>query len=304
MKQCLIDNYNIEVIGFIKVTNKVYKIKTNDGFFCLKYTNDLSFSVSYEHIKTLGLNCFIDVYKNKFNEIITKFNDHYFYIMPWVDNDLSIVKELKLKSYFETIAYIHNRTFFHCNVSKDYYEKQVNDIRNVINERKKYYLEMVKSYESMPCRSPAGWVFVLNYFRIDEALNKALCYLDNYQELVSCLDTVRVSIVYNNFDFSHIVMNQNKLLSIDKTNIDICIYDILTMYQQCGELLYDLEVVCMYYMEKVALLPHEKVLLACLLSIVPFVEIETDEVRNIVKMTRLLYYLESSQSLVKYLKIQ
>lgn len=301
MKQCLKEAYDIDVVGFIKVTTKVYKLKVDDYFLCLKYVDNTNLEMTYEHIKTLQLHCFVDVIKNKYQRVVTKYNDCYFYLMPWVENDLTIVKELKLKSFFETLAFIHCHSFFKYNVSKDYYQRQIKDLKSVIEERLCYYLEMMKSYEMMSFRSPAGWIFVLNYYRIEQSLQQALCYLEQYEEIVQCLDTVRVSLVYNNFDYNHIVMNQNCLLSIDKTSIDLCIYDIFTMYHKGYDLLYDLDTVCMYYMEKVCLLPQEKILLSCLLCIVPFVQIEKDEVVNVVKMSRLLYYLDSVQSLIRYL---
>lgn len=293
MKQVIFEQYGIEVIGFIKVSSKVFKLKIEDGFLCLKFTENINFEMTFEHIKTLGVDCFVDIIKNNQHRILSRFNDAYFFIMPWIDHDLAIVKELKLQCFFETLAYVHSHTFFQYNVSKDYYSRQINDLRNIIQERQCYYFEMMKSYESMQYRSPAGWIFVLNYCRIVQSFEQALCYLEQYEQLVQCLDTVRVSLVYNNFNYNHVVMNQKTLISIDKTSIDLCIYDIFRMYQQGCDLLYDLDTVSKIYLDHVKLLPQEKVLLSCLLCIVPYVEIDKDEVKNVIKMSRLLYYLDS-----------
>lgn len=303
MKELILDAYGIDVIGFIKVSKKVYKLKTKDGFYGLKFVSNQKMEVSIEHIRTLHLQCFVDVYENKERKLLTKCGDTYFYIMPWLENDSAVVKEMKLKYYFETLAYIHSNSFFNYNVSHDFFDHQIHDIASIIEERRYYYHQIMSNYEVMEYRSPSGWIYVLNYYRMEESLNQANEYLNRYQEFVKNKDTIRLALIYNNFNYQHILMKQRKFIAVDKMKIDICIYDLYSMYQQVPDLLFDLDSVSMYYLDKIHLYPEEKLLLSCLLCIVPYIELEKDEIKNIVKMSRLLYYLDSISSLNKKLVI-
>ena len=51
------------------------------------------------------------------------------------------------------------------------------------------------------------------------------------------------------------------------------------------------------------LLKEERLLLQCLLHVVPIIELGHDEINNIIMMSRLLYYLDSISSLNKKLAI-
>lgn len=303
MKEIILDAYNIDVIGFIKISKNVYKLKTNNGFYALKAINSQDIEVSYEHIRTLHLNCFVNIIENKFKKILTRYQGYYFYLMPWVENDNVLIKEIKLKYYFESLAYIHTNSFFNYNVNHDYFDKQINDISNIIEERLNYYDAIMSNYEVMEYRTPSGWIFVLNYCRIEDSLKRARRYLNEYKEYVYNNDNIRLCLIYNNFNYQHILMKQRCLISIDKVSINLCIYDIFNMYQQVPDLLFDLDSVSLYYLSKVNLLKEEKLLLACLLCIVPYIELEKDEIKNIVKMSRLLYYLDSISSLNEKLLI-
>ncbi|MFV0393936.1 MAG: hypothetical protein ACK5LC_06025 [Coprobacillaceae bacterium] len=303
MKQTILDSYGINAIGFIKVSKNVYKVKTSEGFYALKMVESQSVEVSYEHIRTLHLQCFVIIIKNNNRTILTRFENCYFYLMPWLENDQVVMKEIKLKYYFESLAYIHNQSFFNYNVSHSYFDQQVEDIMRIIDEREQYYLSIMTNYEAMQQKTPSGWIFVLNYYRMMEGLQKARLYLEKYVEYTKDKDTIRLSLVYNNFNYQHVLMGERKLIAIDKVDIDICIYDIYNMYQKVPELLFDLDGISMYYLSKVKLLPEEKLLLSCLLCIVPYIEIEKDEIRNIVKISRLLYYLDSIYTLIEQLSI-
>jgi hypothetical protein len=303
MKQSILDNYSIDVIGFIKVSNYVYKVKTKEYFYALKIVTSQAVEVSYEHIRTLHLQCFVNVIKNNNGTLLTKYEDAYFYLMPWLENDQVVMKEIKLKYYFECLAHIHNHSFFNYHVSYHYFEKVTTDITAIIEEREQYYLSLMHNYETMQQRTPSGWIFVLNYYRMLEALSKARMYLEAYKECIKDKDTIRLALVYNNFNYQHILMGEQKLIAIDKIRIDICIYDIYNMYQKVPELLFDLDGITMYYLSKVNVLKEEKLLLSCLLCIVPYIELEKDEIRNIVKISRLLYYLDSINTLNEQLSI-
>lgn len=295
--------YSLEVIGFIKVSKKVYKVKCKEGFFCLKFVENNNLSVVLDHIESLHLKCFLPIIKNSHHQILTACEDKIFYLSPWLVNDNAIIKELKLKFYYECLAYLHSSSFFNYSVSKSFFKRQIEDINKIIRERQMYYDELMNNFETLSYRSPTGWMFVLNYHRIECCLQNALELLGSYENYVCNLDTLRLCLTYNNFSYDHIMMKESKLISIDHIKINLCIYDIYNMYQKIPELIFDFDVILDSYFCKLKLLKEERLLLQCLLHVVPIIKLDHDEINNIIMMSRLLYYLDSISSLNKKLSI-
>ena len=67
--------YCLKVIGLIKVSQKVYKVKCNEGFFCLKFIENSSLTVVFDHIESLHLECFLKVIKNVNHQPITIYEE-------------------------------------------------------------------------------------------------------------------------------------------------------------------------------------------------------------------------------------
>ena len=137
-------------------SKKVYKVKCKEGFFCLKFVEDNSITVVWDHIESLHLKCFLPIIKNSRQQILTTSEGKTFYLSPWLANDNVIIKELKLKFYYECLAYLHTTSFFNYSVSKSFFKRQIEDIEKIICERKLYYEELMKNFETLAYRSPTG----------------------------------------------------------------------------------------------------------------------------------------------------
>lgn len=96
-----------------------------------------------------------------------------------------------------------------------------------------------------------------------------------------------------NFKYQHIFLTQQKLIAIDHLKIDMPIYDIFNMYQQTTDTLFDLDGLFQFYLNKVILYDDEKLLLSCLLAIVPIVRFDGRPIDNVIALSRLVYYLDS-----------
>lgn len=295
--------YSLNVIGYIKVTKKVYKVKCQEGFFCLKFADDKAIATIIDHIESLHLKCFLPIIHNCHKQVLTNYQDKSFYLSNWIVSDNAIVKELKLKFYYECLAYLHTTSFFNYSVSKSFFKQQINDIKAIIQERCYYYDELMTNFERVVYRSPTGWMFVMNYHRIEASLKKAMELLNCYEMYVENLDMIRLCLTYNNFSYNHVMMKEGRLISIDQIKINLCIYDIYHMYQKIPEFIFDFDIITDSYFGKVELLKEERLLLQCLLHVVPVVELGHDEINNIILMSRLLYYLDSISSLNKKLSI-
>lgn len=301
MKEILTDYYSIQVVGIIRVTDKVYKIKCDNGYYVVKIVESKQIEQVYEYVETLHIKCFVQVLINKNNEILTPYHQNHLYLMPYIENSVGLLKEVKIKFYFETLAYLHYNSFYYTKINQQYFETLKNDVLKIIDERSIYYQQMIKGFENIVIRSPSQWMLVMNYYRIYEALCSSRQYLSQYLENTKEFHQIRVCLNYKHFDYDHIALKNRLLLSIDNVCIDLPIYDLFDIYQRIPDILFDLDCFCEYYFKKIELREDEKLLLCCLMNIVPIIEYGQDEIENIIKLSRLLYYLDSVHNFISQL---
>ena len=301
MNALILEYYSVHVIGLIKLTTCVYKVKTKDGYLIAKVVENKNIEKIYDYIETLHLKCFVSIFLNKNNELLSPCEDSYFYLMPFIDNSFGMLKEMKIKFYFETLAYLHYNSFYYTKVNQEYFDTLQNDIMAIINERTLYYQQMIQNFENIVLRSPSQWMLVMNYYRIYESLCAARQYLSQYLEHTKNYHQIRVCLNYKHFDYDHISLKAKLFLSIDNVCIDLPIYDLFDIYQRIPDILFDLDCFSEYYFKKIEFKEDEKLLLCCLMNIVPIIDYGDDEIENIIKLSRLLYYLDSIHNFIAQL---
>ena len=130
MNELILQYYKIQVVGLIKLTQNVYKLKTNDGYYVAKCVEDKHIETIYEYIETLHIHCFVQILLNKNNELLTPYQNNYLYLMPYVDNNQGLLKEMKIKYYFETLAYLHYNSFYFTKVNQQYSQNSESSVHN------------------------------------------------------------------------------------------------------------------------------------------------------------------------------
>ena len=88
--------YNLDVIGLIQISPRVYKVKTANHFYCVKIVDEKKLEVAYQHLNTLHLHHFIHLILNNEQHYFTPFQDQYIYLMPYLQEDNHIKKEMKI----------------------------------------------------------------------------------------------------------------------------------------------------------------------------------------------------------------
>lgn len=301
MKDVILKNYGFHVIGKIKLSSHVFKLKCQEGCYVAKITAQKSLQNMYDSIETLNLSCFVHIIANIHHEYLTLYNQQYLYLMPFIENSSTHLKEMKIQFYFETLAYLHGHSFYDMKVNQQYFHTLEKDISKVIQDRIYYYEKMMEKYENEIYRSPSQWLLVMNYYRINEALSSASQYLLQYMNCTKECRTVRICMTYKNFDYQHISLKSRCLISLDYLEMDLPIYDIFDMYQKIPDILFDLDCLSQSYLKKFELKEEEKLLLCCLMNIVPVIQMEHNEIDNIIKLSRLLYYLDSIRNFITQL---
>ena len=189
--------YDLDVIGLIQISPRVYKVKTANHFYCVKIVDEKKLEVAYQHLNTLHLHHFIHLILNNEQHYFTPFQDQYIYLMPYLQEDNHIKKEMKIKTYYQILAYLHNHSFFMQHEEDAFFKKQYDDLFSLIQQRKNDYEELMREFEFRKFKSPAGWMLVLNYYRIVHYLNQAHYYLSQYQEVMKDKNEIRLSLTYN-----------------------------------------------------------------------------------------------------------
>ena len=121
-------------------------------------------------------------------------------------------------------------------------------------------------------------------------------------EIMKGKNEIRLSLTYNHFNKEHIFVSDETLISIDQMKINYCIYDLIDIFQNHDEL-YESLPLLEYYLKEVKLLKEEKILIQCILSIVPQVQLNLQEEVNIYQMSKLICYLDGLQEIFKKLMI-
>ena len=151
-------------------------------------------------------------------------------------------------------------------------------------------------------KSPAGWMLVFKLLSYRSLFKSSTLYLSQYQEIMKGKNEIRLSLTYNHFNKEHIFVSDETLISIDRMKINYCIYDLIDIFQNHDEL-YDSLPLLEYYLKEVKLLKEEKILMQCILSIVPQVQLNLQEEVNIYQMSKLICYLDGLQEIFKKLMI-
>lgn len=196
MIEVIKQEYNIHVLGIIKITDKVYKLKLSDSFLALKLCDDYAIAHNYYYIQTLRLDCFVSIILNKHQSPVTQYQSMYFYLTPWYESEVVPMRELKLKFYFQTIAWLHNHTFYNVKVKPQYFENLCDELVKIIQERRQYYYQQLRLSEQQFDRSPSEWMLLMNYYRIENSLNFATSKLEEYRCFCQNKEYVRVAFVY------------------------------------------------------------------------------------------------------------
>ena len=155
-------------------------------------------------------------------------------------------------------------------VNEGFFEETYDYINDVLDKAKKDLDEVLFSIEALDYKSPSNWLLLMNNQLFYKAIDEAKTHLDKFQELSKDIKQLRVSLIYQNFDYSHIILKSNKIIGTNKISIAPPIYDIkyLFDYSFIGSI--DLTGFLKNYLDKFKLLEYEKEWLLGLLFIPSF----------------------------------
>lgn len=157
----------------------------------------------------------------------------------------------------------------------------------------------MESIERLDYKSPSQWLFLLNYPLYVEAISKANKYLEDFKDKSENKTSIRMSFTYNDFDYSHIVLKEEKILGIENIELAPPIYDVFYTFTSLNEISVDVKMYYDKYFRSFILDDYEKDWLLSLLYIPKIDNLSMDEVKNMEAVISSLNYLKNSDEIAQ-----
>ena len=208
--------------------------------------------------------------------------------------------EQKIEEFAKVVASYHNKTVYQKNTSLDNYKLIKDQISENINYINNHYENLFKTALKEEFLPPSKYLLSRNYYKIKQALQFCEDQIENWYESVKNNTKVRVSIVHNNLTMDHFIYNSNKtsIISWDNYITDTPILDLVNLYKN-EYLNFDFSIFFNKYKEIFELLEPEKKLFFILISIPDIPNYTKDEFNNTKEVKNILYYLNSSEKLIR-----
>lgn len=300
MKTLIKDLYDIDVLSFLKLSDKAYRIKTNDNEYVLKYIHSSNLDIFIEKLNILNIDSFLFPIVNKNGEYISKYNNVSFVIYPWLKEDKVTLKDLKLKFYLNQLAILHNKTFYTIKVNENFFKDTYEYIGEKIDQIQLKIENYMDSIIKKDYKSPSDWLFLLNYPLYVDAISKANKSLENFKEMSYTKNTIRMAFTYNSFDYKHIFLKEEKITGIENMELSPPIYDIFYSLSTLDDINVDMKNYYEKYFKTFILDDYEKEWLFSLLYI-PKIDISNNEINNIVNISSSLNYIRNSNEIISIL---
>jgi len=301
MKELLNTLYNIKPISFIKLSDKAYRIKSENNDYVLKYIDNNNIDMIIEKLTVLKIDSFLFPLINIQGEYVSQYNNNYFIVYEWLKEEKVVLKDLKIKFFLDQLASLHNKTFYTLKVNENFFKDTYEYIGNKIDEVELKLENYMNTIEREDYKSPSQWLFLLNYPLYLESINKANKALEKFKEMSYSKNTIRMAFTYKNFNYQHIFLKEQKIIGIECMELSPPIYDIFYSLSTLDDISVDMKNYYEKYFKTFVLDDYEKEWLYSLLYI-PKIEITNNEVTNIINISSSLSYLRNSNEMVDMIK--
>ena len=270
------------------IKGKATILETTSGDFIIKEKNK-DLNELYNYLISRGFDNFpklIDSSRKDLN------------VFEYVDT-INMPKEQMCDDIIDLIASLHNKTSYFKEVSEDKFKSIYEDIKSNISFLKNYYDTMYEIGFSEEFMSPATYLFMRNFYKINAALDFCDREINEWYELIKGESKIRVSVVHNNLSIEHFLKgNKEVLISWDNYLIDTPIIDIVKLYKN-EYLNMNFSEVLERYFYKFPLLPYEQKLLFVLITMPPEIKMINDEFNKCKNISKVIDYVFKTEDLIR-----
>ncbi len=264
----LLRKYNLHPQKYIKNKSAIYIETQQEKYIIKEKTKENEYI--YDYLKSRNFNYLptrITNQEDKFQ--ITKYIEQY-----------QIPKEQKIIDLITLVSLLHNKTTHYKEVTEDNYKEIYEDINNNIEHLYSYYNDLMTIIESKVYMSPCEYLIARNISKIYESLYFSKEELGKWYNLVKEKQRQRYTVLHNNLELDHFIINENKyLISWDKAKIGIPVFDIYKLYKKHA-LDFEFNEILKIYEKNYPLKEDERKLLFILISIARKIEMNKSEYEN------------------------
>lgn len=229
-KELVEENYNISIDAMVKITSKTYKIFTSDETFLLKMHDDEYIENIFVRLNMLQIDVFhLPILTVNGNYILYD-EDKRYALYHYFDDETILNKDIRLHFYIKSLAELHSQSVFPVNVNDGYFTDKLDFLQKQIDDKENELKLRIKRIEREEYHTPEDWYFYNNYQHFNLALNQAKKYLDQLDEAYKTSTDLHLSLVYQNFDYRHILVKAQKILSLDKMAFGSPVNDLLFLF--------------------------------------------------------------------------
>ena len=270
------------------IKGKATILETTSGDFIVKEKNK-DLNELYNYLISRGFDNFpklIDSSRRDLN------------VFEYVES-INMPKEQMCDDIIDLIASLHNKTSYFKEVSEDKFKSIYEDIKSNISYLKNYYDTMYEIGFNEEYMSPATYLFMRNFYKINAALDFCLKEIDEWYNLIRNETKIRVSVVHNNLSIEHFLKGSREvLISWDNYLIDTPIIDIVKLYKN-EYLNMNFSEVLERYFYKFPLLPYEQKLLFVLIVMPPEIKTSNDEFNKCKNISKVIDYVFKTEDLIR-----
>lgn len=270
------------------IKGKATILETTSGDFLIKEKNK-DLNELYNYLISRGFDNFPKLIDSSRKDIN---------VFEYVES-ITMPKEQMCDDIIDLIASLHNKTSYFKEVSEDKFKSIYEDIKSNISFLKNYYDTMYEIGFSEEFMSPATYLFMRNFYKINAALDFCDREIDEWYELIKGESKIRVSVVHNNLSIEHFLKgNKEVLISWDNYLIDTPIIDIVKLYKN-EYLNMNFSEVLERYFYKFPLLPYEQKLLFVLITMPPEIKMINDEFNKCKNISKVIDYVFKTEDLIR-----
>ncbi|HBD06556.1 MAG TPA: hypothetical protein DCY93_04020 [Firmicutes bacterium] len=229
-KELIEENYGITLLGLVKLSDKTYKVFTEEEAFLLKKHDDEYIENIFIRLKMLSIDYFHLPVLTKQGNYLLYDEDKRYALYHYYDDESVLNKDIRLHFYTKALAELHSLSSFPVNVADGYFVDKLDFLQKQIDDKENELLFRVKRIEREDYHSPEDWYFYMNYQHFHLALQTAKKYLDDLDEAYKTATDLHLCLTYQNFDYRHILVRAQKILSLDKMALASPVNDLLFLF--------------------------------------------------------------------------
>ncbi len=212
--------------------------------------------------------------------------------------EIDTPNEQKALDIIHIMALLHKKTTYYKEINLDEIKEIYENTTNQILYLFEYYHNLQETLEQEEFFSPSSYMLLREISSIYGSLNYCKEEIDRWYETIKQKKEIRLCLVHNNLDISHILESENKyLISWSKAKKDLPIYDFYHFFNNCFEMM-DFSLLYKEYIANYPLTKEEEALLFVFISIPEKVILDLDEYTNCLKIKKLYTKLSRANNII------